>query len=95
MEQKITKKPLILCLKMLFLACQKDKCPNGTHLAFFDRLFLLENQCFLRVSKDFKNPPIKKWGFNLYFSLKKIGRIFDRLCVVIYIRKTGRRMKGL
>lgn len=80
---------------MLFLACQKDKCPNGTRLAFFDRLFLLENQCFLWVSTNFKNPPIEKGGFNQYFSLKKMGRIFDRKCVVIYMRKTGRGMKGL
>ena len=70
-NKKITKKPLILCLKMLFLACQKDKCPNGTRLAFFDRLFLVENQCFLWVSTNFKNPPIEKGGFNQYFSLKK------------------------
>lgn len=73
---------LILCLKNPIFACQKHKSPFGTRLAFFDRLFFLKNKVFLQFFQNLKNPPIEKWGFDHYFSLKNFGGIFDRSCEV-------------
>lgn len=49
--------------KMINLVCQKDKCPFGTRLAFFDRQNFLNFRHLSGILSYLKNPPKEKWGF--------------------------------